>query len=74
MITVPFLAMAHVLGSPPVVGVATIVSHPWFDATMGAETSPAYMPLSMETTDHMTFFERIHNLYFTVLFFYYRNW
>lgn len=74
MITVPFLAMAHVLGSPPVVGVATIVPHPWFDAAMGAETNPAYVPASMETTDHMTFFERIHNIYFIIVTSYYRYW
>lgn len=74
MITAPFLAMVYILGSPPVIGVTTVDSHPWFDSTMGAWSNPAYIPAATVTTDHMTFFERIQNLYDVILTSYYLYW
>lgn len=74
MITVPFLALAHILGSPPVIGVITVDTGLWFDSTMGSFSNPAYVSATMEHTDHMTFFERIHNLYNTAMTLYYRYW
>lgn len=73
MITIPFLAIPHILGSPPVIGIATIDTHPFFDESMGAWSNPASVPF-YNFIDHMTFFERIQNFYCSVLISYYQFW
>lgn len=59
----PYLALVHTLGSPPVIGVSTVDGFLWSENSMGSPTHPAYVPVIGPYTDHMTFFERLYNLY-----------
>ena len=67
----PYLAMVHTLGSPPVIGIATVESSYLFDFTMGCPTHTGYVPAGPPFRDHMTFFERIINTYNFLHYMYY---
>ncbi|XP_068085860.1 UDP-glycosyltransferase UGT5 [Anabrus simplex] len=65
------LAVVKKFGSPPVVAVSSF-SHPhWLNEYIANPNHPAYTPhLFLTYTDHMTFFERLHN----VIFYLYTNY
>lgn len=63
MVLAPFLALAHMLGPPPVIGVTTVDGFAWTEDPMGSPTNLAYIPVVGPYSDHMTFFERLYNLY-----------
>ena len=58
-----YLALAHSLGSPPVIGISTLDGSLGSDLDMGTPFNPAYMAITGPYTDHMTFIERLYNLY-----------
>ena len=70
----PYLAFVHTIGAPPVIGVSTLENNFLFDGLMGSPTNPMYVPSFLPFTDHMSFTERLINLYHYCLFWYYRNW
>lgn len=70
----PYLALVHKIGSPPVIGIVTMEKSIWFDYAMGCPADPAYVPAVPFYSDHMTFFQRIVNIYYYFLFLYYSNW
>lgn len=70
----PYLAFVHTIGSPPVIGVSTLDNNFLFDGLMGSPANPTYMPAFLPFSDHMSFMERLINLYHFCLFCYYRDW
>ena len=58
-----YLALAHSLGPPPVIGISTVDGSLCTDIDMGTPSNPAYVPTAGPYSDHMTFIERLYNLY-----------
>lgn len=70
-----FLALAHSLGSPPVIAVSTLETNTVpFSATMGSPVNLAYSPICLPFTDHMTFYEKLTNVAVFLWYTYYRDW
>lgn len=58
-----YLALAHMLGPPPIIGISTVDGFMWTDDSMGSPSNLVYIPAIGPYTDHMTFFERLYNIY-----------
>ncbi|PSN50542.1 2-hydroxyacylsphingosine 1-beta-galactosyltransferase [Blattella germanica] len=55
-------------GSPPVVALSAFGIPPWLIDLMGTPENPSYTPNSiLPYTDHMTFFQRVHNTLITTI-------
>ncbi|XP_049948377.1 UDP-glucosyltransferase 2-like [Schistocerca serialis cubense] len=66
-----YYGLHHKIGSPPLVGFVTLSAYSPVYYAMGNAMNPAYIPEIWEGfSDHMNFWQRLYNTYFTLRFHY----
>ncbi|XP_049810005.1 UDP-glucosyltransferase 2-like isoform X7 [Schistocerca nitens] len=63
-----YYGLAHKVGSPPLIGYASLGATSLIRKTFGSPINPSYIPdYNLGYTDHMTFWQRLHNAYSLLL-------
>ncbi|XP_047109016.1 uncharacterized protein LOC124777597 [Schistocerca piceifrons] len=66
-----YYGLAHLVGSPPLVGLVTMTNFAPVYHMYGSPMNPAYLPdLWVGFSDHMTFWQRLYNTYFYLRLYY----
>ncbi|XP_049854937.1 UDP-glucosyltransferase 2-like isoform X2 [Schistocerca gregaria] len=66
-----YYGLAHLVGSPPLVGLVTMTELATVYHIYGSPMNPAYLPdLWVGLSDHMTFWQRLYNTYFYLRLYY----
>ncbi|XP_049810001.1 UDP-glucosyltransferase 2-like isoform X3 [Schistocerca nitens] len=59
-----YYGLAHKMGSPPLIGYTSLGATSLIRKTFGSPINPSYIPdYNLGYTDHMTFWQRLHNAY-----------
>ncbi|XP_049803190.1 UDP-glucosyltransferase 2-like [Schistocerca nitens] len=70
-----YYGLAHRVGSPPLVGMVTLAAFSPLYYAMGNPMNPAYAPdVWLGFSDHMTFWERVYNVFFYLRCYYLWFW
>jgi len=71
----PIFAPIATVVDAPIIGFCPMITFPWINEVMGMETTMSYMPSILNnSTDRMSFFQRIYNIVVSVIIKFVFNW